>query len=229
MTNATWFPTAAVADACVRVGVPLRVPRCGVAPVSPGMRLVGPARPVVHEGSVDAFLEAIESGRPGDVLVVDNEGREDEACIGDLTVIEARAADFAGAVVWGRHRDTAQLRRLGWPVFSCGVLPSGPTRVPTASRRDASRVTFDGVEVEASDVVFGDDDGIVIVSASDLDRVAAAASAICAAEREQAARVEAGVTLRDQFAFARYLRDRAADPTLTFRAHLRRIDAAIEE
>ena len=41
---------------------------------------------------------------PGDVLVVDNGGRLDEACVGDLVALEAQAAGVEGMVIWGLHR-----------------------------------------------------------------------------------------------------------------------------
>jgi 4-hydroxy-4-methyl-2-oxoglutarate aldolase len=47
--------------------------------------------PVRHYGSVDIFLEAIGAAEPGDILVIDNGGRMDEACIGDLAVLEVQA------------------------------------------------------------------------------------------------------------------------------------------
>jgi regulator of RNase E activity RraA len=37
--------------------------------------------PAQHVGSVDIFLEALEGAAPGEVLVVDNGGRLDEACV----------------------------------------------------------------------------------------------------------------------------------------------------
>jgi 4-hydroxy-4-methyl-2-oxoglutarate aldolase len=86
---------------------------------------------VRHYGSVDVFLEAMASARPGDVLVIDNAGRLDEGCIGDLTALEAEASGLSGMVVWGAHRDTADLRQIGLPVFSYGVCPAGPRRLDT--------------------------------------------------------------------------------------------------
>ena len=62
------------------------------------------------------------------MLVIDNDGRLDEGCIGDLVALECAAAGIAAVVVWGLHRDTAELRRIGLPVFSLGTLSAGPRR-----------------------------------------------------------------------------------------------------
>ncbi|HLK44352.1 MAG TPA: hypothetical protein VKT18_00125, partial [Acidimicrobiales bacterium] len=95
--------TPLVADACLRSGVPLRAAPAGIVPLAAGMRVAGRVLPARHYGSVDVFLEALGRAEPGDVLVVDNGGRTDESCIGDLTVLEARAAGVEGLVVWGLH------------------------------------------------------------------------------------------------------------------------------
>jgi len=59
--------------------------------------------------------------------------------------------------------------------------------------------------------------------------ILAAALEIRGRERRQAERVRAGQTLRAQFRFEAYLRERARDPGYTFRHHLREIGGAIEE
>ena len=64
-------------------------------------------------------------GPAGDVLVIDNGGRSDEACVGDLAVLEAEAAGVAALVVWGLHRDTPELAAIGLPVFSYGKDMAG--------------------------------------------------------------------------------------------------------
>jgi regulator of RNase E activity RraA len=83
--------------------------------------------------------------------------------------------------------------------------------------------------VSADDVVFGDDDGVLFVAADRLEDVLATANQIWQSEREQASRIRAGKTLRQQTAFDDYLAKRTADPSYTFRRHLRRIGGAIEE
>jgi regulator of RNase E activity RraA len=175
------------------------------------------------------FLEAYGAAGAGDVLVVDNGGRTDEACVGDLTVLEARAAGVAALVVWGLHRDTRELVEIGVPVFSHGSLPLGPLRVDHRAPEALTSARLGPHTVTRDDVVLADDDGVLVVALDRLDAVLEVARDILGTEREQAWRIAAGETLREQTAFAEYLDRRAEDPAYTFRQHLRRVGGAIEE
>lgn len=221
--------TPLLADACVRLALPLRAAPPGVRALVPGSRAAGQALPAQHAGSVDVFLEALEAAQAGDMLVIDNAGRLDEGCIGDLTVLEAQAAGVAGVVVWGAHRDSRDLHALGVPVWSYGRFPFGPLaerpRDPTA----LEHAQLAAVTVRHSDAVFADDDGVVIVALESVERVIEAARSIAARERRQAEALGAGTTLREQLGFAEYLRRRADDPRYGFREHLRSVGGAIEE
>jgi regulator of RNase E activity RraA len=221
--------TAHLADACIRARIPVR---CGPAPmraVVPGDRLAGRVSPARHAGSVDVFLEAFEEAAPGDVLVVDNGGRLDEACVGDLVVLEARAAGLEGVVIWGLHRDTADIRAIGLPVFSLGAVSTGPLRLD-ARPHDALETAMVGdVAVTRDDLVLGDDDGVIFVPAAHAEDVFTLAETIRDTERRQAERIRAGVSLRSQVRFGAYLAERRQTPALTFRDHLRAVGGAIEE
>jgi regulator of RNase E activity RraA len=220
-------PTAAVADAAVRLGVPVAVAPPALVPVVPGTAFAGPALPVTHVGSVDVFLEAIDDAQAGAVLVVDNGGRQDEACVGDLVVLEAREAGLAAVVVWGRHRDTAELRRIGLPVHSLGAHPFGPRRVPPGG--PVMRAAFlDGVPVTGDSVLVGDDDGVLVLPSAEQDRLFGLALQIQETEGAQARRMAAGESLRSMLDFADYRRRQAADPSLTLRRHLAERGGAIE-
>jgi regulator of RNase E activity RraA len=221
--------TPLVADACLRLGLPLRVAPPGVAAVVPGDRLAGPVLPVRHYGSVDVFLEAFGLAGPGDVLVVDNGGRRDEACVGDLAVLEAEAAGVSGLVVWGLHRDTRDIVEIGLPVFSYGAYPPGPVRLDDREPDALLSARCGEHRVDADDVVLADEDGVLFVAAARVEEVFEVADGIRATEREQARQIRAGRTLREQTRFGEYLAGRAEDPAYSFRAHLRRIGGAIEE
>ena len=218
--------TAHMADACVRAGVPVRtVSLTAVA----GGRVAGRVLPAQHVGSVDVFLEAFESAEEGDVLVVDNGGRRDEACVGDLVALEAKTAGVAGIVIWGLHRDTVDITAIGLPVFSLGALPTGPLRLDPQPADALSTATIGDWTVTREDVVLADEDGAIFVPADRVEELFGLAESIRDTEHHQADAIRAGRSLREQVRFADYLVARAADPSLTFRQHLRRVRGAIEE
>lgn len=221
--------TALIADACVRLRVALRVATPGIRPLVLGMRVAGRVLPARHRGSVDVFLEAVRKAHPGDVLVVDNEGRSDEACIGDLTVMEARASGVAGLVVRGFHRDTSELVRLRFPVFSYGSYPAGPRRLDKREPLDLSSAQWDGFTVDSDDGVFADDDGVLFVNQTEIEEVLKVAKSISNVEQKQAETIRAGRKLSEQLDFDKYLAKRNSDPSYTFRRHLRERGGAVEE
>jgi regulator of RNase E activity RraA len=221
------LPTAAIADAAVRLGILVAAAPAALRPLLPAATFAGPAMPVTHLGSVDVILETIDDSPVGGVLVIDNGGREDEACVGDLIVLEAKLAGLAGVVIWGRHRDAAQLRQIGLPVHSLGAFPYGPRRVPPAGRRMATAF-LDGTPVTEADHIHGDDDGVLVVGPERREELYETALSILDTETAQAERMRAGTDLRTQLDFAGYRRKQETDPALTLRQHLRDTGSAIE-
>ena len=221
--------TPLIADAALRLKIPLRMSPPGLRPVIPNQRLAGPVLPVRHFGSVDVFLEAMQGAQPGEVLVIDNGGRLDEGCIGDLIALEAENCGLAGIVIWGAHRDTPELRQIHLPIFSYGMCPSGPQRLDPRDSLALRSARFGNFVVETGDVVFADDDGCLFAGAEGVDELLRVAYEIWQRERHQAEAIKRGHSLREQLQFAQYLEKRAANPSYTFREHLRKISGAIEE
>ena len=221
--------TAHVADACVRVGVPVRCGPAGMRALVAGSHLIGRACPARHVWSVDIFLDALEQAAPGEVLVVDNGGRVDEACVGDLVVLEVAGAGLEGVVIWGLHRDTADILAIGLPVFSMGSMPTGPLRLDPRAPDAVEAARFGEWTVTRDDLVLGDDDGVLFVPAERADEIFTLAESIRDTERRQAERIREGTSLRAQVRFADYLEQRRSTPNLTFRQHLRNVGGAIEE
>ncbi len=221
--------TPLIADACIRANVPLRVAAIGIRPLTPEMRVAGRVLPARHRGSVDIFLEVIRKAQQGDVLVIDNEARTDESCIGDLTVLEAKASGLAALIVRGLHRDTTELVRIGFPIFSYGSYPGGPRRLDQRTPRDLTSAQWDSFTVSNNDVVFADDDGIIFVPSTRIEKVIEAAQNIWKVERQQAKSIQAGKKLSEQFDFDSYLAKRKSDASYTLRKHLRERGGAVEE
>src|SRR3984893_6316622 len=220
--------TAHLADACTRAQIPVRCAPALLQAVVPGSRLAGRASPARHVGSVDIFLEALEGAEEGDVLVVDNGGRLDESCVGDLVALEAQAAGLEGIVIWGLHRDTADIRAIGLPVFSLGAIPTGPQRLDLRPDGALMRATVGDWTVDREDLVLADDDGVLFVPLAVAADVFTLADTIRDTEARQAERMRGGISLRNQVQFDTYLAERQKTPSLTFRDHLREVGGAIE-
>ena len=221
--------TPLIADACLRLGIPIRVAPPGIHALPEESHIAGRVLPVRHYGSVDVFLEAMMMAQPGDVLVIDNGGRMDEGCIGDLTVLEAQACQLTSMIVWGCHRDTEELKRIGFPIFSYGTCPVGPKRLDSRDQDALTIAYFGDVKVSREDVVFADADGVLFAPSKKADELLSTANTIWQTERRQAEALQAGKKLRQQLQFNEYLAKRSADPSYSFREHLRDIGGAIEE
>lgn len=223
------WTTPFIADACALLQLPIRLGPPHIKPVRATMKVAGAACPAKHAGSTDVFLEAIAAARAGDVLVIDNVGRLDEGCIGDLIAGEAYVAGLAGIVVYGAHRDTAAIEAIGIPVWSLGTCPAGPQELRSRNAHALEAASLGGhVTVTRDDVIFADIDGVVVVAQAHVPRVVGAARDIATREQAQAARLLAGETLRDQLQLEAYVARRQNEPTYTFRNHIKSLGGAIE-
>lgn len=221
--------TPLISDACLRLNIPFDSAPPGIHPIIAGTKIAGRALPAKHYGSVDVFIEATLHANSGDILVIDNQCRTDEACIGDLTALEVKASGLSGIVIWGCHRDTPDLIRIKFPVFSYGTCPKGPQRLDEQESDALVSAKVGPTEVKRGDFVFADDDGVLFVTTSTIEKLLETAQTIFQTERRQAESIQNGRRLREQLKFLDYLAGRAKDPSYTFRKHLRSIGGAIEE
>jgi regulator of RNase E activity RraA len=125
-------------------------------------------------GALSGMLEAIDQGSTDSVYVMVVEDGEDIAGMGGLMGTAMAARGYAGAVIDGGVRDVAYLRKIGFPVFATGVVPStsvhhyrfGGAQIP---------VTCNGVPVNPGDIVVADSDGVVVVPKAQTQTVLALA------------------------------------------------------
>ena len=112
--------------------------------------------------ALSGMLSAIDDGGPGSVYVMKVEDGEDTAGMGGLMGTAMFARGFAGAVIDGGVRDLPQLRKIGFPVYSTGPVPS----TAVSHYRFAGQnlpVEVGGIQVNAGDIVVADQDGIAVV------------------------------------------------------------------
>ncbi len=132
-------------------------------PLTPGMKCCGPA--VTSLGpDLSVRRMAINLAQAGDVLVVAAGGGSDYACFGDGTANRMRLKGLAGAVIDGATRDAGGLREMGFPTFVRGITPRN-YHYPVSAEYGAVNVpvTCAGQHVAPGDLIFGDDDGVIVI------------------------------------------------------------------
>jgi 4-hydroxy-4-methyl-2-oxoglutarate aldolase len=134
----------------------------------PDVRMAGPAFTVVAEDDHLPVMSALGEAEPGDVLVIATNGGS-RAVFGELVATEASRRGLAGIVADGFCRDLRGVRAIGLPVFARGTTPRSGTAVSRAAL--GATIVCGGVEVAPGDIVFGDDDGLLI---ADTQRIATA-------------------------------------------------------
>ncbi len=112
--------------------------------------------------ALSGMLSAIDTGGPGSVYVMQVEDGDDIAGMGGLMGTAMFARGFAGAVIEGGVRDLPQLKKIGFPVYATGVVPStsvshyrfGGANIP---------IEAGGAHVDPDDIIVADQDGVVVV------------------------------------------------------------------
>lgn len=124
--------------------------------------------------ALKGMLAVIDHGAPNSVYVMVVEDGIDIAGMGGLMGTAMSARNFSGAVIDGGVRDTAYLRKIGFPVYALGIVPS--TSISHYRFAGANiPVLCDGVAVSPGDIVAADADGVVVVPRSDAAQVLALA------------------------------------------------------
>jgi len=124
--------------------------------------------------ALTGMLEAIDQGSSDSVYVMVVEDGEDIAGMGGLMGTAMAARGYAGAVIDGGVRDVAYLRKIGFPVFATGIVPS--TSVHHYRFAGAQiPLLCNGVPVNPGDVVVADSDGVAVVPKGQAEAVLAAA------------------------------------------------------
>lgn len=176
--------TCAVSDILDSLGVQGVIPASILNPIVGGSKIAGPAvtlrnipeRITVTQGyktrvkAKFAGLDIYSIAKPGDVIVIDAQGRKDVSNMGRLAALAATRRQIAGSIVYGAIRDVVGIRELKHPVWASGVTPKS-VRFRTESAEINGQVECAGVQVNPGDLVLADDCGVVIVPPDMLEEV----------------------------------------------------------
>ena len=142
-----------------------------IRPVKEGLKLVGRAVTVFATPGDNLMIHvAMEQCEPGDVMVVAVNSRSDCGYFGDLLATLMQARGISGLVIDSGVRDLADLRQMKIPVFSRCVSAQGTVKETLGDVNIP--VVCGGQVINPSDLIIGDDDGVVVVRRHELDSVA---------------------------------------------------------
>lgn len=176
----------------------LRVLESEIRPVKSGLKFVGIARTVKCHEDFLTVIKALAESQEGEVLVVDSQHSR-RALAGELFSTEAARRGLAAIVIDGAFRDTPKVKAMNFPVYSRSITPvSGTTKEIFETQ---TKISCGGVEVNPGDILFGDDDGIVVGSLEEFAEIISTAEEIQCHESRALDRMAKGESLLDMLNF----------------------------
>ncbi|MGD9703457.1 MAG: 4-carboxy-4-hydroxy-2-oxoadipate aldolase/oxaloacetate decarboxylase [Acidimicrobiia bacterium] len=162
-----------------------------IRPIQQGARIAGSAVTVSsHPGDNLMIHAAVEVCRPGDILVVTNTAPSTHGMFGELLATSLMGRGVRGLIIDAGVRDTAELRGMGFPVWSRWVSCQGTVKSTPGSVNVP--VSLGGIAIEPGDVITADDDGVVVVRREEADWALEQSRARVGKEAATRARLEGG-------------------------------------
>lgn len=164
-----------------------------IKPLTKGIKLCGPAL-TVQCGPGDNLMlhKALEIARLGDVIVATTNEAYEYGYWGELMAISAIAKKLGGLAIDGCVRDSREIIKMGFSVFSRGVCIRGTTKNTLGLINYP--IVFGGTMIEPGDLILGDDDGLVVIKRTECEDVLEKTLKRVKAEEEKKAILKTGVS-----------------------------------
>ncbi len=181
-------------------------------PVYPNVKLAGAAITVsCHPGDNLMIHAAIETVKPGDVLVVTTTSESTDGMFGDLLAASCQAHGVAGLIIDAGVRDTADLAEMQFPVWAKAICAQGTVKATAGSVNVP--VICAGALVNPGDVIVADNDGVVVVPRDRAEEIANLAAERAQKEEQSRIRLKRGELGLDFYGLRRKLEELGVEYT----------------
>ena len=141
-----------------------------IKPLRPDTVVIGTAITVQTFGRDSTVChKVIDLIAPGDIIVIDRGGDKKYACWGEMISLAAQIHGAAGVIVDGPVTDIQTLRKMEIPIFCTGAAAATTQLLGVAGAINLP-ITCGGVVVLPGDLIFGDDNGIIVIRAKDAEK-----------------------------------------------------------
>lgn len=208
------FSTTNISDALDKLNLKSGV--VGILPAFDCPKIVGEAVTikVTASGLVTSRYhlgaEAITAAKAGEIIVIDNGGRTDVSCWGEVLSYGAQMKGIKGVIIDGAFRDLDGIKEMGFPVYARGVVPvTARGRITQESFN--TLVRCGNAQVRPGDIVMADGSGVVIIPREKAEEVLEVAANIYKKEREMIEEIKKGISMLEvdkKFAYEKMLGDK---------------------
>jgi RraA family protein len=189
--------TAAICDA----NKSIRVLDPSIRPINPAVKLIGIARTVACHDDFLTVIKALAEAAADDVLVVDAQGGQ-RALAGELFSMEAQRKKLGGIVIDGSIRDIKTVKTLNIAVYARSICPMAGTTAKIFSSQIP--VTVGGITIAPGDILFGDEDGVIVASEAELSDLIPRAEEIQKKEKHVIEQLLGGTALTSMLNFSEH-------------------------
>lgn len=114
--------------------------------------------------------QALNMAKPGDVLIVSNDGGENyRSLIGEIMFTYLAGTGAAGIIIDGPIRDIDAVREMKMPIYATGTNPAGPYKEGPGEINVP--ISCGGISVNPGDIIVMDQDGVIVIPLKEAETV----------------------------------------------------------
>lgn len=132
-----------------------------IRPIRTGLKMIGIAHTVSCDGDLLPVIKGLTTAQPDEILVI-NTNDANQAVAGEIFATVAMKRKIAGIIIDGACRDTAALSKMDFCMYAKIINPQAGTKQKMGINQIP--INFGGVLISPGDILFGDDDGIVVLA-----------------------------------------------------------------